>query len=423
MNAPPRPIRVSFTALHAYPLFDPDVDAAVGGMETRAWMLARQLAESDDFDVHFLVQAPRRFRRRECGKITVWNLGDGFDHIRRDVSQHVNVLDRFPWVAVRRWSARLIWELPLLALLRPFRTRRDPLTPDPLYAEVAPDVVCCFGVSATAATGIASAHAGGHPALLFLASNSDLDARYRPDSDYVNPNGEHAAPCAYAIHEADTIIAQTTTQQQLLKERFGRDSLLMPNIVDLGMWADGRRHAPLAASIPSRYVLWVGRADDFHKRPRLLLDLAERLPEIPFVMILSPANPTIEREIRSAQPGNVTILPPQPFDRMPPLLARAALYVSTSSTEFEGSPNLFLQAAASSVPVASLEATTALIDSGGGCCCEGDLGRLATLIGEWWSDPEQSRRIGRAGRDYVAEVHDSRQIVAQLTELLHACSG
>ncbi len=422
-----QPIRVCFTALNAFPLFDDRARSPVGGMETRACTLAAGLAERGDFEVQFVVQAPWWFRDRRQGKISVTNVGDGFDWLRRDVAPDVQRVPAFPWIEIRRWSAALAWKLPLLALLRLTRgARPDPRRPLPAYGRIGAEIHCCFGVSAASATVISSAHASRVPSVLFLASNNDLDSRYGPDSGFVNPNGERGDVAWFAIRNAGVIVAQHQRQLDLLKQRFQREGVLLPGVIDFEAWDRGRelRPAVLDAAPSERFALWIGRADDFHKRPLLCLELARECPAVPFVMVLNPANPQIEREVRASRPENVTILSTVPFSAMPSLMSRATLLVSTSSAEFEGAPNVFLQAAASHLPVVSLEASIPLLTSiAPDCVAGGDLEELARRLDSLWRDSRKSQSIAQAARAYVERHHALPVVIDQLAALLHRVVG
>ena len=421
-------MRVCFVSHHAYPLFDPRAQTPIGGAETHAWMLAMGLSRQPGFEVHFVVQAPFWFRRKRMENVTIWNVGDVFDPHRRFVSDHAEVLDHRPWLRINQWRPSLFWKIPLLAGARLIRgKRRGPLEPDPVYDRIAAEVVCCFGVSRNAATAIASARRRGARTLLFLESNNDLDERFTTDSDYITPYGEAGTVCNYVLESADRIIAQTAEQQELLEKRRGRTAERLPNAIDLAWWDRmSQAESPVLREhgLSEPYVLWIGRADRFHKRPELCLELARKCPEISFVMILNPGDDELERQIRAEAPENVRIVPQVPFAEMPAVLSRARLYLSTGSRKYEGSPNVFLQAAASAVPILSLEVSTELLQqSGGGLTAGGDLNRLADLLIRLWSDSKAGEELGRSGRGYVEQHDQFDQLIAELIRQIEELAG
>lgn len=412
-------MRVCFVSYHAYPLFDSTCRLPIGGAETHAWMMANELAKRPGFDVDFVVKAPSWFRRKRQDNLTIWNIGDRLDPLRRFVSECVEVRQKPPWIRIRKWRPSLLWKVPLLAAPRLIRgASPKPGEVHPVYDRIQPHVVCCFGVSGHAATAIASARKLGARTLLFLESNNDLDERFHAGSDYFTPYGERGDICHFVLEAADRIIAQSAFQMEILAHRKGRSSHRMLNALDLDWWDQRtivRSHQLEAHHVESPYVLWIGRADEFHKRPALCLELARRCRELPFVMILNPGDKHIEQKIREEAPKNVTIIPQVPFEEMPAVISRAGIYLSTGSKEFEGAPNVFLQAAASRVPILSLEVSGELLtESGGGKCANGNLDQLADWLCELWKDPVLSRKTGERGRVFVEQHCDLKSVVDEL---------
>lgn len=407
-------LRVALHAPYAYPLFDPTDDEPVGGMETRAWLLACGLARLPETHVDVVVSAPRWFRMREFNGLRVWNASDGFDAMRKRVSLWREGQGTVPW----RWS--LLGELPVLAAVK--LARRLGLQRDPgrLYDEIHADVHVCLGVSRRSRDVIREAHARGQPALLCLASDDDLDPQFAAGSRYRTPYGEIGADCYEALTEAAVIVAQSATQQQLLQARFQREATVLPNPIDIEGWdrAAMRPSAVVTKLDLPAYVLWVGRADRFHKRPEIALQLAARLPEIPFLMILNRGEPQVAEQVRVNAPANVNIIERVPFAEMAAVLSRARALLSTSSAEYEGSPNVFLQAAASRVPVVSLEADGGFLrQSKGGLIAGGDLDVLTAAVRRAWSDAAWRRDCGEAGRSWVQERHDLLAVCTKLRDL------
>jgi glycosyltransferase involved in cell wall biosynthesis len=297
--------------------------------------------------------------------------------------------------------------------------------PDPFYESLPADVMLAFGVNAVSATVIASAGARGSPSLLFLESDADLDARHTPGSDYVNPYGERGDVCAYVLRETTAIVAQSPRQQHMLRERFGRDAVVLPNPIDVDDW---RRRAGLAsrarAALPDRYALWIGRFDRFHKRPLELLNVARICPEVSFVMVLAGGEADVERELRAECSPNVRMVPSVPFEEMPAVMAGARLLVSTSSAAFEGAPNVFLQAATLGLPIASLEADPGLMAAAGcGATTAADPVRLADLVRRLWVDDALHQQWAVNGRRYAETTHDAGVIARDLRAMVGSLVG
>ncbi len=421
------PLRVCCLAYHAYPVIEPTAKGDYGGTETRAWLFARGLAAIAGLEVSFVVRSRRPLVQRTYDGVRLIRRIAPLWWLRYRVASRVERVSRFPWLRIRRWSGALLWQIPLLAVVYPFRKGPPNLSrPDRFFTEIEADVFCCFGVHRDSATLIKTAQACGKKSVLFLGANSDLDERYKADSTYVTPYGERAHVCWFALAHADRVVVQTPWQQKTLRERFGRDSVLIQNPIDVAGWerAQAGAQTPPEAQGLSRYALWIGRADDFHKRPLLCLDLARRCPEVPFLMVVNPREREIEAQIRSHSPPNVRVVDSVPFARMPLVFAKAAVYINTSVAAYEGFPNVFLQAAASGVPIASLELDHDFVERGRcGLVAHGDLERLAEYVRTVCNDRRERDEEGARGRQHVREHYDLPAKAAQVAELIRDLCG
>ncbi len=430
---PDAPLQVCLVALHALPVVDPHVSGPVGGTETRAWTIARGLAARDEIDVSLVVRVTGKVSRTQVEKVRILPRIDRLYPLYESIGHCLEKRHGFPWISVRQWNPALLWQVPALMLARPFDPgHRDPRQPEPFYREIPADVFGTFGVQSNSARVIAAAHASGRPAVLLVGSDGDLDERYVSEADYVSPYGDRAEICRFILQEADAIVVQTERQQRLLQERFAREATVLANPFDVQTW-DAAATRPLSApfaDLPSRFVLWVGRAEEIHKRPGLCLDLARLCPEVPFLMVVNPRDRGVEERLHSERPANVHIIPQVRPDEMPALFCRAAAFVSTSS--LEGFPNVFLQAAVSGVPIGSLAVGADFLQAAGaGVCTKGDLSQLANFVRQAWADDgkhlplaplgvggegDAESRHARSGREYVLRQH----AVSRQMDVLHS---
>lgn len=153
----------------------------------------------------------------------------------------------------------------------------------------------------------------------------------------------------YGIRNADTVIAQTNTQAQMLKRAFGVESARVipmpcpgPSETDFVTpeWKVGGR------------VLWVGRLCRF-KRPDRLLSVAAACPEVSFDVV-GPIthDPYVASVVaRARELHNVTLHGRAPRTQMDAFYRQAAVLLCTS--DWEGFPNTFLEAWSHGVPVVS----------------------------------------------------------------------
>jgi glycosyltransferase involved in cell wall biosynthesis len=150
---------------------------------------------------------------------------------------------------------------------------------------------------------------------------------------------------AYGLQRADLVLSQTQEQQRLMLRHYGRESLVVPSLLEPAGRCDSFNDRTVD-------VLWVGALRPL-KRPRLLLDLARRLPHLKFEIAggPSPEDPglfeSVKREAEALP--NVRFLGPVPFHDVRALFERSRVFVGTS--EIEGVPNTYLQAWGHGVPV------------------------------------------------------------------------
>ncbi len=412
------PLKICIVALNAYPAIDSRVPGGIGGVETRSWMFARGLAQRDDCEVTFVVRHWQPLRDSEVQGVRLRMIRDRLYAVRESLALRLQRTGRFPYVTLREPRLSDAFYLPLLAARKLAIPTPDPLKPLRAFQDVDADVYLTFGVQNNAATVISSAHSLDRPALLFLGSDGDLDERYLSDSKFVSTYRDSAVVCRWAIENADQILCQTPRQQERLS-LFGRTAEVISNPIDLDQWeqmlADVRRRQN--RSTKERYVLWVGRAENVHKRPIDCIEVAKRCPDIPFLMILNKRDDSVEAEIRRSAPSNVRIIEKVPFPEMPGVMERAAVLLNTSS--LEGFPNTYLQAAATGIPIASLNVESQFLrESHAGECADGDLERLTTIVQHFWQSPRTSADQ-QIARQYVETHHSLRAKVDQLYHALH----
>lgn len=427
VQSPSRPVRsLCFVAFDATPLIFPDAHGSIGGAETRVLLMARALSVESGVKVFIAVRDSRARSPQIVDGIHVITTTDRLFRIRRFVSEHVTVLPSFPWLRIRRWRSRLIWQIPLLFVARLFRpSSPHEVSYDWLVNEANCDTYCCMGASRRTSEVFRTAKQYGRRTVLFIASDADLDGRYISDPNFINEYGDRGEDCADAIRSADLIVCQTTVQQQRLSDRFGRESVRLPNPFDHHDWnrklQSLQRTTGTSAGIPQRFVFWIGRSDRHHKRPHLLLQIAARCPEIPFVMIMNTENEEVAAEVCSGCPPNVQIRKRVPFSEMPLYFQHSAIFLSTGSKAFEGFPNVFLQAAATHVPIVSLEADPGFIrECSAGVVCDGDIDLLIQEVKRLWNDSELAETLGNNGYDYVCREHSPEDTRRQLLEIVDA---
>ena len=202
------------------------------------------------------------------------------------------------------------------------------------------------------------------------------------------------------LARADAIVAQNEYQRATCKQTYARDAVVIPSVYQLPK----NGHA-----VEKDLVLWVGTVHA-NKRPGLLLELAQRLPQRRFVMIGGPgASRAFYDEIRSraAAIPNLEFKGFLPLAEVEPWFDRARVLVNTST--YEGMPNVFLQAWARGVP------TVATVDVG---VAEHRVAPNVEALARGVEDSFANPALGDACREYFQRTHSSASVLARYNRLL-----
>lgn len=245
------------------------------------------------------------------------------------------------------------------------------------------------------------AHRHGRKAAFRVASNSDCDpsqllVRYWRDKVLYR----------YGLARADLVLAQTSQQQQALRQNYRRQSRLTPSLFERAARHRGFEERDID-------VLWVGNIRQV-KRPDLLLEAARRLPRLRFHMVGGPL-PREERlyeAIRREAAGldNVSFLGPVPYQDVQPLYERARLLVGTS--DVEGFPNTYLQAWAHGTPVVAFLDPDGLLRSQGLGRPVASLEEMCAAIAELHDDRAEWERAAARARDYLEQRWPEEKVLA-----------
>lgn len=398
---------------------------AVGGMQVTALVFARALAKDRGHDVTFVVpngQDPRSYRSSDLD-VVEWPHGNEGSYVRRTATRalrHVSLTASFPWVRVHRWSWRLLWQLPVAGLNRLIfmrQVRRGYARPAVRSAQVMDaDVACCFKPGLLTSSVVEGCQRAGRPVAMVLVNDTDLGDYVYQDSREWGPKWAPGHACWRSLAKADAVVVQTLWQQERLRERLGREGVLIRSPIDVTTLTD----AEAPAETP--YVLWVGRGDNEHKRPRKCYEVARLCPDVTFVMIMNPVSERQQAALKAEAPPNVRIVDYVPYEEIEAYFKHASLFVSTSG--FEGFPNTFLQAGKYGVPIVVLRVDPDGFVERHGCGiqCEGSIERMAEEVRRFMADEQTRRTYGRAARQYVCDYHALDGRLAELEALLTSLS-
>jgi len=216
------------------------------------------------------------------------------------------------------------------------------------------------------------------------------------------------------VRLADAIVVQTEEQIDLCNRSFGRRPTLIKSISPLS-------NAPAG---PAEAFLWIGRLVSY-KRPLAYINLARAFPEARFWMVGVPTphhdddRHVVEAvDAASAEVPNLDLLPPRSHDDLKHLLSRAVASVNTA--DFEGMPNVLLEAWSTGVPALVLthDPGGVVRKHGLGSFASGSPEALVALAREQWTTRHHRPELARRCRAYIADHHAPELISHQWLSVL-----
>ena len=379
-------MKVCFISPLGYGLYRPDGGAVFGGAEVQFFLLSRELSTDPSFQVTVLTTVSEQPGTEQYGRLTL---------VKRKGSGRLSPgAMRFPAAAFRAWSGYVAAVSEMRNLLR--RIDADVYLHAGAGVEVGAYALICRLMR--------------RRFVYVVASSPDLTRPYekvRGPLRWLYPMG---------VRMSDAVICRSREQQAWLRKRYGVDGTLI------------RTGYPFPATSSKAWspeekssVLWVGRMHPL-KQPDMFLDLAERLPNERFVMIVMPdsAHDRLFESVRrhAASLANVMVHERLPLDQVHAHFAQAKLFVNTST--YEGFPNTFVQAAMHGVPILSwtVDPDEVLARGGIGFCAGGDSERLKALAAQLCASEALQVEIGRRGEEYARQNHELSRSVEDLKALL-----
>ncbi|MBN1294583.1 MAG: glycosyltransferase family 4 protein [Candidatus Latescibacteria bacterium] len=210
----------------------------------------------------------------------------------------------------------------------------------------------------------------------------------------------------YGLRHADRVIVQTRTQKEMMNDNFGVGASVVPMpCPDITVDA-----SVVHESAVSDRILWVGRVCRV-KRPHLILDLAERRPDLQFDIVGPVYGDSYAQNVhrRGQTLENVAFHGGISKGKMFFFYSRALCLCCTS--EIEGFPNTFLEAWSSRLPVVSTYDPDGVIKQHELGFFEQDVDGLERCIDLLRKDTGVYERISRNARNYFLEHHEADKIL------------
>jgi glycosyltransferase involved in cell wall biosynthesis len=214
----------------------------------------------------------------------------------------------------------------------------------------------------------------------------------------------------YGLRRVGAIFAQGKRQRASMQRNYGLDSRVVTMLVEPAKWQ-------LNFSERTIPVLWVSNLRQL-KRPDLMVELAEGMPDLEMHMIGGPQPDfaelyeTIRRQ--TEQLPNLKFHGRVPYHDVNESYERARVFVNTSDTE--GFPNSYLQAWVRGTPVVSFFDPDGLIASEGLGRAVKSLDEMAIAVRELTSDHAKWQQASERCLAYMTREYGEDKILAPYLE-------
>lgn len=214
------------------------------------------------------------------------------------------------------------------------------------------------------------------------------------------------------IEQADIIIAQNTHQQQLLKQNFNRDSLIIQNGLPVP--------SPPFRKADTRIISWIANIKPL-KKPEIFIKLAEKCKDlnVKFVYAGRPSDGKYQNMLieKTNKLSNLEYIGEIPFEKTNELLSKSILLINTSITE--GFSNTYIQAWMRETPVITLNCDPDDIIKTQGIGFHSDSFEQLVKDVRYLIQNEKEREImGKKSRQYALNNHDIEKIGKRYIEIL-----
>jgi glycosyltransferase involved in cell wall biosynthesis len=357
-----------------------------GGAELQLFLLANALSADAQYRVTVLTTTNDETGSEQVGRIVL---------IKRRAGRRLDRPAAGRWKAAKRVTGYLAAFAEMFALLRSINA--DVYVHAGAGVEVGAYALICRLIN--------------RAFVFVVASSADL---CRP---YGNVSGPLRSLYPLGVRCADAVVCRSEEQQQWLRGRFRKEGVVVRTAHPDDNPLAGRRSSRRKRDT----VLWVGRITPL-KRPDAFLEIARRHPRerCVIVMMKDETHPCLWRDIHEQAAGvpNLLVQENVPWHAMTGLFEEAKILVCTS--EYEGFPNTFVQAAMAGTPILSwsVDPDRVLTRYGIGVCAQGSFGTLLSAVDRFLSSPSLRDEYGCRASAYAVEHHRISQVVQRFKQVI-----
>ena len=364
-----RKIKVCFQSTFAYPLFNPKSKVKHGGSEVQVYLLAKELAKDEKYDVTVLVG----------------------DFGQKNIEYYDNV---------KVVKGHKLEKNAVNYIKGPIKLYRA-------LKKINPDVV--IQRSACAETSICAYYCkkNNKKFIYSVAGEWDVTGEFAK-------KGMVGKLFSYGLKNTDKIITQNKNQENALR-KWRREKSKDTTLIKTGY------EIPETSKTTKETILWVGRCHEL-KQPEIFISLSEKIPEEKFVMIMPKGN-DIEKwnklKKKSEKIQNLRLIEKVPFHKIEKHFQEAKIHVNTS--KHEGFPNTFIQAAKNKTPIVSLNVNPDNFASKYGHYCKNNFEKLVEKTRTLAKDKSKIKELGSKAYKYVEKEHSIERIIEKWKKEIKRC--
>ncbi len=362
------PVKVCFICPKAYPLFNPQIGGVFGGVEVDLYILSNALAGDKGLSISFVVGDYGQSDHEQVGGITFYK-------------------------SLKPGSKSLLAPLEIWRAMK--RSDADVYMLENMSAGLI--LLWFFCVLNRKKYIFRTANAG--------SCDGTFLSRHRLTSFFYR----------IATQKATVLITQNQSDLVNIEKIYGSRAIVIPNAHRL----DGKLQKR------DDYILWVARSAVV-KNPYMFVRLAGSMPDYRFVMVCPQAfrdKNYVKLKQAAAEVKNLEFIDGISFAETDRYFAKARVFVSTSDSE--GFPNTFIQAAKAGVPIVSYKANPdAFLDAYDcGRCAWGDYGKLVDMVKQVTDDEQLNTKLGMNGIEYVSQRHNIEKIMPLYADIFKKVTG
>jgi len=210
----------------------------------------------------------------------------------------------------------------------------------------------------------------------------------------------------YGINNANLVIAQTRCQQNLLKNNFGLNSVLISNGHPIPNPPFKKLHPPIVA--------WIANIKHL-KQPEVFIKLVEECQDLDarFIYAGRPTTGKYQKMLskKTKDIPNLTYLGEIPFEKTNELLSQTSIFINTSLSNKEGFPNTYIQAWMRETPVVTLNCDPDnIIKSQKIGFHSGNFEQLVKDVRYLVENEDERREMGEKARKYAINNHNVEEM-------------